>query len=163
MSALDQKQFRQLMGNFCTGIVIVTSQDENGPIGFTAQSFVSLSLEPPLIAVCPAKTASTWARIRQTNKFGINILCASQRELANNFASPVADRFADVNWSGSLNGLPIIKDSIAFIDCALYAEHDAGDHTIAVGEVLDYSVFEEVDSEPLLYFRGQYRRTEAIK
>jgi 3-hydroxy-9,10-secoandrosta-1,3,5(10)-triene-9,17-dione monooxygenase reductase component len=155
VSQFDQKVFRNLMGNFCSGIVVVTSEDSQSPIGFTAQSFVSLSLEPPLIAICPAKTSKSWERIRATEKFAVNILSAQLQDVSNNFASSKPDKFKNIAWTSSANGLPIINDTLAYIDCELEAEHDAGDHTIAVGVVRAYAQVCETDA-PLLYFRGAY-------
>ena len=95
-------EFRQAMGNFCTGVTIVTGMDGDEPVGFAAQSFVSLSLDPPLIGVCPAKTSSSWPRIRAAGNFCINILAADQLAICQTMAQSGADKFADIDWhSGS--------------------------------------------------------------
>jgi 3-hydroxy-9,10-secoandrosta-1,3,5(10)-triene-9,17-dione monooxygenase reductase component len=144
------------MGNFCSGIVIVTSIEDGTPVGFTAQSFVSLSLDPPLVAVCPAKTSTSWQRISKAGKYCINILSESQENLSNAFASSKnPDKFAGLDWKTSQNGSPILPDALAYIDCDIEVEHDAGDHFIAVGKVLDFGG-DANQSSPLLYFRGKY-------
>jgi flavin reductase (DIM6/NTAB) family NADH-FMN oxidoreductase RutF len=147
--------FRQAMGNFCTGVTIVTGIDDGAPVGFAAQSFVSLSLDPPLIAVCPAKTSSSWPRIRAAGNFCINILAADQLAICQTMAQSGADKFANIDWRTGVTGAPIIHGGLAYVDCCLVNEHEAGDHTIAVGAVKD---FELVDSaaQPLLFMRGGY-------
>jgi flavin reductase (DIM6/NTAB) family NADH-FMN oxidoreductase RutF len=147
------------MGNFCSGIVVVTAIEGGEPAGFTAQSFISLSIEPPLVAICPAKTSTSWQRIRKAESFCINILSAEQESLSNNFASSGGDKFANIEWQASKSGSPILEHSLASIDCVLETEHDAGDHLIAVGRVLDFMVNDE-QTYPLLYFRGQYHSTK---
>jgi flavin reductase (DIM6/NTAB) family NADH-FMN oxidoreductase RutF len=137
----DGAAFRQTMGNFCSGIVIVTANFEGAPVGFAAQSFVSLSLAPPLVAFCPGKTSSSWPKIRASGGFCINILAANQA----------------VEWRDGLLGAPILAGVLAHIECDLDAEHDAGDHTIAVGRVRHFESSQgQAQGEPLLYFRSQY-------
>ena len=147
--------FRQAMGNFCTGVTVVTGVAGGAPVGFAAQSFVSLSLDPPLIAVCPAKSSSSWPRIREVGNFCINILAADQLWICQAMAQSGADKFTDVDWRTGITGAPIINGGLAYVDCRLVDEHEAGDHTIAVGAVKD---FELVDSaaQPLLFMRGGY-------
>jgi flavin reductase (DIM6/NTAB) family NADH-FMN oxidoreductase RutF len=156
VSKFDQKEFRNLMGNFCSGIVVVTAVDDQGPVGFTAQSFVSLSLEPPLVAVCPANTSTSWPRIRDSKKFCINILSSEQQNLSNNFASSADEKFTGIEWTKAHNGAPILNGNLAHIECSLYDELPAGDHTIAIGEVSDFSVNPDAPETPLLYFKGKY-------
>ena len=148
-------EFRQAMGNFCTGVVVVTGLDGDSPVGFTAQSFVSLSLDPPLIAVCPGKSSSSWPRIRAAAGFCINILAADQAAICQAMAQSGPNKFADIDWHEGLTGAPIISGGLAYVDCRLWAEHEAGDHTIAIGEVKDFSLVNE-DASPLLYFRSSF-------
>ena len=155
LAAFDESAFRQTMGNFATGVVVVTGLLEQEPIGFAAQSFVSLSLNPPLVAFSPGKSSSSWPKIRQSGSFGINILGQDQQAVCADMAQSGADKFANVHWRSGITGAPILENVLAFIECTLEAEHDAGDHTIVVGRVVD---FQSVNgqSAPLLYFRSLY-------
>ena len=160
MSEIDQRAFRDTLGRFCTGVVLVTAVDGADPVGFAAQSFVSLSLDPPLVAVCPARTSSSWPRIRAAGRFCINVLGADQRALCDAFARSGGDKFAGVPWTPAPSGAPRIDDVLAWIDCDLEVEHDAGDHTIAVGRVRALEAGR--DAAPLLFFAGGYGRFDAL-
>lgn len=143
------------MGRFATGVVLVTGVDDGEPVGFAAQSFVSLSLDPPLVAVCPARTSTSWPRVRAGGRFCINVLAADQKPLCDAFARSGGDKFAGVDWRPGVTGAPVVEDVLAWVDCELEAEHEAGDHTIAVGRVRDLAV-REAEGEPLLFFEGNY-------
>jgi flavin reductase (DIM6/NTAB) family NADH-FMN oxidoreductase RutF len=153
----DQRAFRDVMGRFCTGVVLVTGVHDGEPVGFAAQSFVSLSLEPPLVGVCPATTSSSWPRIRASGHFCINVLGAGQKPLCDAFARSGGDKYAGVSWTPAPSGSPRIEGTLAWIDCALEAEHEAGDHTIAVGRVTSLEATTGAP-EPLLFFTGAYGR-----
>ena len=150
----DSRAYRDTMGQFGTGVVVVAGVEAGELVGFAAQSFVSLSLAPPLIAVCPAKTSTSWPRLRAAGTFCVNVLAAEQRDVSEAFAQP--GEAAPTPWTpGAATGMPIFRDVIAYVECALAAEHDAGDHTVVVGEVLGFKTLRE-DARPLLYFRGGY-------
>jgi len=153
----DQKDFRTTMGQFCTGVVVATAAPEGTPAGFVAQSFVSLSLDPPLIAICPAKTSSSWPKLRAAGAFCVNMLHAGQVDLCNQFARSGADKFTGVDWQPGSTGAPVLADALAWIECTLHDEVEAGDHTIAIGRVM---AFERTapTADPLLFFRGAYGR-----
>ena len=153
MTKFHGREFRDTMGQFCTGVVIVTGASDGGMAGFAAQSFVSLSLEPPLIAVCPGKSSTSWPRIRATGRFCVNVLGEDQQAVSDVFAR--SGEVADIGWRPGASGAPILDGVLAYVDCALEAEHDAGDHTIAVGRVLDIEVLDG-ERGPLLFFRGAY-------
>lgn len=153
--AFDSATYRQTMGNFATGVVVVTGLVEDQPIGFAAQSFVSLSLDPPLVAFSPAKSSSSWPKIRESGHFGINILGENQRDVCVGMAQSGVDKFANVQWQSGLTGAPKLQGVLAFIECSIEDEHDAGDHTIVVGRVQDCARADS-DSAPLLYFRSAY-------
>lgn len=155
MSTEDNRAFRDTMGNFCSGVVVVTGTDGSQPLGFTAQSFVSLSLEPRLIAICPAKTSTTWPKIENSGSFCINILRAGQESLSNNFARSSEDKFSGVSWRSGVTSSPILSDVLSFVDCEIQEIHDAGDHLIVVGSVVDFGITDPT-TEPLLFFRGKY-------
>ncbi|MFM7121768.1 MAG: flavin reductase family protein [Gammaproteobacteria bacterium] len=155
MTEIDGRRFRTTLGQFCSGVVIATGCLDGVPAGFAAQSFTSLSLDPPLIGLCPAKTSTSWPRLRDSGRFCINILAADQKPICDLFAKSGIDKFASIDWRPGVTGSPIIAGVLAYIDCELAAEHDAGDHTIAVGRVRDLDIVKP-DGAPLLFFRGAY-------
>ena len=151
----NKDEFRGVMGHFATGVTIVTAVDGDEPVGLTAQSFTSLSLDPPLILFCPGKTSSTWPRIKQAGSFCVNILGQAQEAICRTFAASGTDKFAGVTWTPSdVTGAPVLDDVLAWVDCTLEAEHDAGDHIIVVGRVVDLSM--EQEGKPLLFYRGGF-------
>ena len=107
MSEFDDRAFRNAMGNFCTGVVIVTGMEGQTPVGFAAQSFVSLSLEPPLVAVCPGKSSSSWPKISESGHFCVNILAADQKSVCDTMAQSGGDKFAELQWRARLTCLPL--------------------------------------------------------
>ena len=150
----DSRAYRDAMGQFCTGVVVVAGLDAGKLVGFAAQSFVSLSLAPPLIAVCPGKTSTSWPRIRSTGRFCVNVLADEQRAVSEAFAQPGAA--ARIDWMpGPASGTPVLDGVIAYAECALRAEHDAGDHTVVIGRVLGFETLRQ-SARPLVYFRGAY-------
>lgn len=155
MTEIDGRRFRTTLGQFCSGVVIATGCLDGVPAGFAAQSFTSLSLDPPLVGLCPAKTSTSWPRLRDSGRFCINILAADQKPVCDLFAKSGIDKFASIDWRPGVTGSPIITGALAYIDCELVAEHDAGDHTIAVGRVLDLDIVNP-EGAPLLFFRGAY-------
>ena len=155
MSEFDQRAFRNAMGNFATGVVVATGMADGAPVGFAAQSFVSLSLDPPLVALCPGRQSSSWPKIRDSGSFCINILSAAQKPVCDIMATSGGDKFSEVSWRAGVTGSPVLEGVVAYVDCELQAEHDAGDHTIAVGAVRDFAVCDP-EAGPLLFFRGAY-------
>lgn len=152
----DAAEFRRVMGQFATGVTIITAMDDGEPVGVAANSFTSVSLDPPLVLFCVARTSSTWPRIERARKFVVNILGEHQEELCKLFATKGVDRFAQVEWHKSVGGSPVLHDTLAYVDCEFWAEYDGGDHIIVVGRVIDLGV--ERDAGPLIFFRGQYGR-----
>ena len=153
METFDSRAYRDTMGQFCTGVVIVTGAQAGELVGFAAQSFVSLSLQPPLVAVCPGKTSTSWPRIRDTGYFCINMLADDQQDVSDVFAQ--TGKAADIAWATRRTGAPILAGAMAYVECSLAAEHDAGDHTVAVGQVRGFETLRE-DAKPLVFFRGGY-------
>ncbi|WP_073455082.1 flavin reductase family protein [Pseudonocardia thermophila] len=151
---VSPSMMREVLGHFVTGIVVVTAAGPDGPLGFTCQSFTSLSLDPPLVSFAPARTSKTWPRIREVGKFCVNVLAVEHQDLSIGFARSGVDKFAGVAWRPSPFGSPLLDGVAAWIDCELWAEHDGGDHTIVIGKVLDLGADET--RLPLLYYRGQY-------
>jgi 3-hydroxy-9,10-secoandrosta-1,3,5(10)-triene-9,17-dione monooxygenase reductase component len=157
VNALDGRAYRDTMGQFCTGVVVVTGCFESQPAGFAAQSFVSVSLDPPLVAICPARTSTSWPKVRASGSFCINILGEHQKPICDLFARSGGDKFATVAWRAGVTGSPVLDGIVAFVDCTLVAEHDAGDHLIAVGRVRDLRTV-DAGRAPLLFCRGGYGR-----
>lgn len=146
-------RMREVLGTFATGVVIVTALSER-PLGFTCQSFVSQSLDPPLISFSAARTSTTWPQIRPVGRFCVNVLAHHQHELSELFALPGADRFAALEWTPSPLGAPILPGVSAWIDCELAAEYDAGDHTIVLGAVR--ALHADLQAQPLVRYRSGY-------
>lgn len=154
----DQARFREVLGHFATGVAVVTAVNENGPLGFTAQSFTSVSLDPALVGVCPSRLSLTWPKIEAAGAFCVNMLTSGQEVLARAFAARPTDRFAGVGWAPSpVTGSPVLTGALAWVDCRVHAVHEAGDHLIAVGRVVGLGIG-EAEGAPLLFYRGGYGR-----
>lgn len=151
------ERMREVLGTFATGVVIVTALADR-PLGFTCQSFVSQSLDPPLISFSAARTSTTWPQIRTVGQFCVNVLAHDQHELSELFALRGADRFAAVTWTSSPLGAPILDGVSAWIDCELAAEYEAGDHTIVLGAVRTLEA--DPNRYPPIYYRSQYAPSE---
>ena len=153
----DARTFRDALGCFATGVTIITAMDSEGqPIGLTANSFTSVSLDPPLLLVCVANNAGSAAVLRDAERFAVNVLQIGQQPTSNRFAGKGEDRFANTPWEVGEFGTPVLTGSLSSFECARDAVHDGGDHFILVGRVLK-AMFEP-RRDPLLYFRGKYRR-----
>ena len=154
MNALQQGRFRDATGHFATGVCVITSFSENGPVGMTANSFSSLSLDPLLVVVCIDRGARTLAAVERTHRVGINILAADQSALAEVFASKAEDvaKFDGVGWSEQA-GTPMLDGVVAWLGGSLRELHPGGDHLIGVVEIEDLKT---PGGNPLLYYRGGY-------
>ena len=151
---IDPSDLRRALGTFTTGVTVVTSTDGNGaPRGFTANSFTSVSLDPPLVLVCLAKAAASCPVFQSARAFAVNILSESQKAVSAAFSSRTEDRFASVDWTARTTGCPIFEDVAAWLDCRMHEVIDAGDHLILIGRVVD---FDHAASSPLGYCRGAY-------
>lgn len=154
MSKIDPIALRDAFGCFMTGVTVVTICDANGtPIGFTANSFSSVSIDPPLLSVCPSKSMSSFELFEQCEYFHVSVLGQQQQEISNTFASPEEDRFANVAWHKDANGCPVIEGALANFSCRRWQSVAAGDHIILIGEVTDFSSREGLG---LGYFQGGY-------
>lgn len=145
---------REILSYFASGIVVISGRGSNGPLGFTCQSFASLSLEPPLVSFSPARTSTTWPGIREIGELCVNILAEDQVEISNRFARSGTDKFSGVNWFSAPSGAPVLEGVSAWIDCTLWEEYNGGDHTIALGRVNTLGA--DPDRLPLLYYRSAY-------
>ncbi|ANP55711.1 flavin reductase (DIM6/NTAB) family NADH-FMN oxidoreductase RutF [Streptomyces griseochromogenes] len=155
---LDHAEFRRVLGNFATGVTVVTAPPSEGsasPAGFACQSFSSLSLDPPLICFMVGRTSTTWPRIARAGVFCVNVLAAGQGELCRAFAVSGADKFAGVAYDAApVSGAPRLAGAVAWIDCTIHAVHTGGDHLIVVGRV--DALGAEGPGEPLLFHRGRF-------
>ena len=127
-------------------------------IGFACQAFAALSLTPPLVLFCPSRTSSTWPAIERAGHFCVNVLTDGQQDLARRFGTSGGDKFAGVPWSASPGGSPVLDGALTWVECTVEAVHEAGDHYIVVGRVLDLAVHDA--ENPLLFFEGKYTSTE---
>ncbi|ABI78427.1 flavin reductase family protein [Hyphomonas neptunium ATCC 15444] len=153
----DARTLRDALGCFATGVTIMTASDASGqPVGLTANSFTSVSLDPPLLLACIAKTAASSEVFREAETFAVNVLHIGQQPTSIRFSRRDEDRFGATPWEPGLNGTPVLTGSLATFECARHAVHDGGDHIILIGQV-ERARFEP-RRDPLLYFRGKYRR-----
>ncbi len=153
----DARTFRDALGCFATGVTIVTAMGPEGvPVGLTANSFTSVSLDPPLLLVCIANNAGTASILQSVDRFAVNVLQIGQQPTSNRFAGKGEDRFAATPWAVGEFGTPVLTGSLGSFECARDALHEGGDHFILVGRVLKATF--EPRRDPLLYFRGKYRR-----
>jgi 3-hydroxy-9,10-secoandrosta-1,3,5(10)-triene-9,17-dione monooxygenase reductase component len=146
-------RLREVLGHLPTGVTVIAAATEAGPVGMSANSFTSVSLDPPLVLLCPAKSSTTWPGIRRVGCFCVNVMAGHHEEVCRQFARKGEDRFKGVSWHPRSGG-PALDDAVAWLDCEINAEHDAGDHTIVVARVLDIDAASEL--RPLVFFRGRY-------
>lgn len=140
MTTLCKRELRQAFGAYPTGVVVVAALNSmQRPVGFTANSFASVSLEPPLLLVCPAKTLSCYGVFERCRRFSINVLSERQSEISQLFAQFKGDRFGQVAWSANGDGLPHIDGAAAHFSCRTHQTVNAGDHLILIGEVTDFT------------------------
>lgn len=151
---MDIKDYRRALGSFATGVTIVTAFDSHRqPWGLTANSFTSVSLDPPVISVCIIKTGRVFPTLAASSRFGVNILACDQQDLALHFASKVENRFDGVDWDAGPDGAPLLPRASAQLDCSVRARIDAEDHEILLGLVESYS---HQPTPPLVYCRGTF-------
>ena len=151
---IDQAEFRDACGRFPTGVCVVTSLGADGPSGMTANAVTSLSLEPPLMIVCFARTARTLAAVEHSRRFGVHFLAHDQEDVAARFASkrPEREKFDGLAWRDE-DGVPVIEGSLAWLGCELRELRPGGDHLIGIGEVVDVR---HSGGDPLVFFGGSY-------
>lgn len=149
-------KFRQVLGQYPTGVVVVTALGPDGTaLGMTVGTFSAVSLDPPLVAFMPQKTSSSWAAIRAAgDRFCANIIGEQQENVCRQVATRKVDKLDGIPWRLSDAGTPVIEGTVAYVDCVIVAVHDAGDHEIVIGRVLDLDVVSQAN--PLLFFRGGY-------
>jgi flavin reductase (DIM6/NTAB) family NADH-FMN oxidoreductase RutF len=150
---ISPDRFREALGHLPTGVTIITAHGEDGPVGMAVNSLTSVSLQPPLILLCPAKSSATWPSIRAAGSFCVNVMAHDHEELCRRFAAKDVDRFAGLEFAHFDSG-PALKGATAWIECSIRDENDAGDHSIVVADVL--AVEADSEANPLVFFRGRY-------
>lgn len=158
---VDHRHFRDVLGSYPTGVCVVTSATSDGQRwGLAVGSFTSISLEPPLVGFFTDKRSTSWRQIEPTGRFCINILGSEQLEHCRRFATRSDDKFEGISHGHSPAGLPLLDDVLAWIECDIERVIELGDHLLVVGAV---RVLERVgDAQPLLFYRGNYHRLEAL-
>lgn len=151
--AIPADRFRAALGHFASGVVVVTGLQDGSPRGLACQSFFSLSLDPPLVAVAIARNSTSWADIQASGAFGVNVLRSDQFGVCQAFGRSGGDKFADIDWTGRRTGSPRIDGCLAWIDCTIQDVHEAGDHLLVVGLVEEVQVDR---GAPLLFYRGRF-------
>lgn len=160
---IDPRTFRNVLGQFCTGVTVITTLHDDVPIGFACQSFAALSLDPPLVLFCPTKQSRAWQAIEASGKFCVNMLHEKQQHVSAQFGSKAPDKFAGIDWTPSELGSPVIDGSLAHIDCNVHSVHDGGDHFVVFGAVHSLSEVPKRKPRPLLFYRGEYTGIEPDK
>ncbi len=158
------RRFRDVLGCFASGITVITTMSGDEPVGMTCQSFSSVSLDPPLITFVPARTSRAWPLIQRAGRFCVNVLAAGQEHVSAQMATKGVDKFAGIDWEpAAATGSPVIAGTLAHLDCTIAAVYEGGDHFIVVGRVEHLEPHPEgaASTEPLLYFKGRYRTTDA--
>jgi flavin reductase (DIM6/NTAB) family NADH-FMN oxidoreductase RutF len=150
---VDPDHFRQLLGRFATGVTVLTVTTPEGPLGMTANSLASVSLQPPLISVCVDREADMHDAILRIPEFVVNVLASPQEALARRFADKHEDRFEGIGYHLSPEGLVLLDGALAHIECRRHTHYPGGDHTIVVGQVVGGATGK---GRPLLYYRGGY-------
>ena len=153
-SAPDARSFRDALARFATGVAFVTAAPDGEPTGLIVNSLTSVSLEPPLLSFCPARSSLTWSRMRRTRRFGVNVLGREHERFARRATPAGADRFAGLDWKPGRGGVPLLTNALAALECELVAEHPTGDHWIVVGRVDCLHTSPSYD--PLVFFAGAF-------
>lgn len=157
LAPIDTRAFRDALGHFASGVTIISGTDDAGPIGFTCQSFYSVSMDPPLVSFSVKTDSTTYPRIRETGRFAVNVLSHHQHDISSQFARKGTDKWAGIAHTPTPANNPAILDTLLWLDCDIWAEHPAGDHQIVIGRVTAMSPAAWHRHEPLLFFKGAYR------
>jgi Conserved protein/domain typically associated with flavoprotein oxygenases, DIM6/NTAB family len=147
--------YRRVMGGVPTSVAVVSGTTRDGePVGLAVGTFTSVSLDPPLVSFCPGASSSSWPLIRTTGSFCVSVLASDQRGVCDVFASKRADKFNGLSWREARNGSPMLDGAVAWVECDLELEHEAGDHTIAIGRVSHVQA--GPGGAPLVFLGGRY-------
>jgi len=154
VTTIDPAEFRKVLGSYPTGVCVITALDEGKPAGMVVGSFTSVSLDPPLVGFFPDKSSTSWPLIEKAGRFCVNVMSRDQQHVCRSVSAKGEAKFVGVEYVISDHDLPVIKDSIAAIECKMYSVTEAGDHWFVLGEVLRMETVREDD--PMLFHRGRY-------
>jgi len=153
VSGFSAERFRDVAGRFASGVTVITGVDDDGPVGFTCQSFHALSLDPPMVVFAVAHTSTSWPRIRKSGRCCVNVLADTQEAVARTFAMSGIDKFASQPWTPAEDGNPILEGVLAWFSCTIAGIHPGGDHEVVTADVHS---LDAADQEPLVFHRGRY-------
>jgi 3-hydroxy-9,10-secoandrosta-1,3,5(10)-triene-9,17-dione monooxygenase reductase component len=156
LASVSSDRLRATMSRWATGVTVITAMHDGQPVGVVANSFTSVSLDPPLVLFCPALTSSTWPRIRAAGSFVVNILGYEQRDMVRNFSRSGGDKFEGVAYSLAGVGAPVLDGVPAYAACEIVEEHAAGDHMIVIGRVVELECSDASGPSPLVFCQGEY-------
>ena len=159
MTATAALRLREALGNFVTGVTVITTRHDDELHGLTANSFSSVSLDPPLVLFSLSRTADCFAAFESADCFAVTVLRSDQEAMSTRFATKDADKWSDVAWRPGEVGCPLLDGAIATFECRVRARHEGGDHIIYVGEIVTFDQGRE--GEPLAFFRGRYAGIDA--
>ncbi|WP_373453697.1 flavin reductase family protein [Rhodococcus sp. 06-235-1A] len=148
------------MSNYATGVALITAGGPGQDCGFAVNSLTSVSLSPTMLLFCPARSSSSWATIASIGSFCVSLLAADQERVARTFSARCDDRFACSTWTRTPMGHPALADGLAWIECSVRSVHIAGDHDVVIAEATAWHC-DLGDSDPLIFFAGQYRQIHA--
>ena len=154
---IDPHLFRSVLGRFASGVTVLTVRDGEADHGMTASAFCSVSLSPPLVLACIDQRASMIPQLESAEHFGVSVLSEGQEAISRRFAELEGDRFEGVGFTRGVNGVALLDDALAHLECRIAARHPAGDHTVYIGEVLEARV---LAGRPLIYYRSGYAMLE---
>lgn len=154
--ALNGAELRSALAHFPTGVTAITGMDDTDPVGITIGSFASVSLEPALVGFFIGRDSHSWARIRSSGMFVVNLLASDQEPVCRSLASKSLDKFAEVAWSRSKLGQPLIDGARGWIQCHIDQEVETGDHTLVLGSVINLRVANALTGGPLMFYRGRF-------
>lgn len=150
-------EYRSVLGHFPTGVVVVTAMAAGAPAGLTVQSFMALSLSPPMILLSVDRGSTSWPLIAGARRFAVNVMAGGQAGVALSFAASGADKFADQRWTpGPCTGAPLLESCQAYLECELAQVFDGGDHQIVTAHVLDLRAGDDALSHPLIFYRSKF-------
>lgn len=156
--AITNEEFRAALGNFASGVTVVTTKDADGNLhGLTVSAFSSVSMNPPLILICIQKSTHSYHAFEESKSFVVNILSDSQKEISNQFAFKHEDKFSGIDYKIGVLNIPVLDNCLVNLECTLKHSYDGGDHTIFVGQIENAVVNEK---NPLVYWKGNYRDLE---
>lgn len=153
-TAIDPTRFREVLGRYPTGIVVVTAMHEQQAVGMAVNSFTSVSLTPPLVGFFAAEGSTTWPKIQRAGMFCVNVLREDKPGISRQFAAKGAQKFAGISWRHAGSGAPVLDDAAAWIDCRLERVEQTGDHYLVLGQVVDLGA--RHSPGPLIAYRGDY-------